>query len=108
MGLCKAADARGDANAAAGPDQMGNEARGVLQMIDKRSQALCSVRDGKTRQYKRLYYCCFIVFLVANLIDRILPRQWRFRDSESAHRMSVVEEAKEQASMFVPYLFMKF
>jgi len=79
-------------------------------MIDKAGHAETRLRDEKARQYKRLYFSCFIVFLVVTAIDRILPGQWRFRhaetDAAAAERKSIVEEAREQAGVFVPYLFM--
>ena len=82
----------------------------MQMMIDKAGHAETRLRDVKARQYQRLYFSCFIVFLVVTAIDRILPGQWRFRHAESdaatADRKSIVEEAREQAGVFVPYLFM--
>lgn len=79
-------------------------APGASQMIEKTSHAVPSMRDEKVRQYRRLYVSCFIVFLIVTAIDRLLPRQWRFR--HSAESKSIVEEAREQSGDFVPYLFM--
>lgn len=73
-------------------------------MIGKTSHEVLNARDVKVRQYRRLYVSCFIVFFIVTAIDRLLPRQWRFR--HSASRKSIVEEAKEQSGNFVPYLFM--
>ena len=79
-----------------------------IRMIDKANHAAGSARDEKARQYRRLYISCFLVFLVITLIDRALPAQWQYRQADMIERKSIVEEARERAGMFVPYLFMNF
>ena len=75
-------------------------------MIDKDHQIAGHARNVKARQYRRLYNACFVVFLVIVMFERLLPAQWRFR--KTMQQKSLVEEAKEQAGMFVPYLFMNY
>ncbi|MCY4358599.1 MAG: hypothetical protein OXD01_13885 [Gammaproteobacteria bacterium] len=77
-------------------------------LIDKDSHMACSLRNDKARQYRRLYIACFIIFLVITALDRMLPAQWRFRSANTTAGRSVIEDAREQAGMFVPYLFMNF
>lgn len=76
-------------------------------MINHDNYAVCKTRNQKARQYRRLYVACFIVFFVIATIERILPKAWRYQ-SAVAKGSSIMEQAKEQAGTFVPYLFMNY
>jgi|GEM_PF-4061599 len=77
-------------------------------MINRDNHTVCNARNHKARQYRRLYLSCLMVFFVITLFERLLPQQWRFRRVEAAKGKSIVEDAKEQAGTFVPYLFMNY
>ena len=77
-------------------------------LTERDGDIACGSRNDKARQYQRLYMACFIIFLVIIALDRILPRQWRFRQRVGPTRKSVIEDAREQAGEFMPYLFMNF
>lgn len=77
-------------------------------MIGKHSQTESKTQSDRIRQHRRLYAACFLIFLITTLIERVLPGKWRFRQTEFAHRKSIIEEAKEQASRFMPFLYMNY
>lgn len=57
-------------------------------------------------QYRRVYITCFIIFLFITLLGRMLPQQWRVWQTEPGVRKSILQETREQAGTFVPYVFM--
>jgi hypothetical protein len=69
-----------------------------------RSMRRPSKRKDST-QYRLMFAVCVTVFLVAAVISRLLPWNWRFVGDE-VKRKSVVEEAMEAANTVLPYAFM--
>jgi hypothetical protein len=76
-------------------------------MINHDDNAVCKTRNQKARQYRRLYVACFIIFLVMATVERLLPKAWRYQAAVEKDS-SIIEQAKEQAGTFVPYLFMNY
>lgn len=76
-------------------------------MINHDNYAVCKTRHEKARQYRRLYMACFIIFLVIATVERVLPKQWRSKTAVD-NGSSIMEQAREQAGTFVPYLFMNY
>jgi hypothetical protein len=75
-------------------------------MIGTYKDAISKSNDEKGRQYRRFYACCFSIFLVVTLFERLLPRRWRYGQADSIENKSIINEAREQTDTFLPSLFM--
>lgn len=64
------------------------------------------VRKEDTVEYRLIFMVSFVIFLVAALVARVLPRQWRPYPSGSSPYGSIFDEAKSAANTFVPFAFM--
>ena len=63
--------------------------------------------DGdEVREFRRLYAVCFIIFLIAASVARILAWRWRPWPPGPGGYLSVVGEAKRAAHTFLPFAFM--
>jgi hypothetical protein len=72
-------------------------------LVERDGFSACKKRSLRARQYKRLYVACLTVFVVVATVERLLPVQWR---SRAAKGSQIMDQAREQAGTFVPYLFM--
>ncbi|MCB1669683.1 MAG: hypothetical protein R3F41_08605 [Gammaproteobacteria bacterium] len=77
-------------------------------MIDKNDKSVFTAHNERTRKYRRFYIPCFFVFLIATVINRLVPWHWHFGHSSSAGRKTILQEAREQAGTFVPYMFINY
>ncbi len=75
-------------------------------MIGTYSDAIANSKNEKGRQYRRFYVCCFAIFLVITLVERLLPQRWRYRQNGYVKGKSIINEVREQTNTFVPILLM--
>ena len=85
--------------AAADEQFLSREGEGMAVITGHRTGAALRSRKDGTWEYRLIFGAMFIVFLVAALFERALPRSWR-------RSKSVFREAREAASTYAPYAFM--
>jgi len=76
-------------------------------MIDTdKKGAACTTDRNDAMQYRCVYVTFFSIFLILTLIGRVIPQQWRVVQGEQVARKSIIQESREQAGTFVPFVFM--
>jgi hypothetical protein len=76
-------------------------------MTNKNKVDVVHSQNHKARQYHWLFSSCFVVFLFSSLVTRLMPWRWGANHGSSS-RHSIIREAKEQAGMFVGFLFANY
>ena len=69
------------------------------------SSARRTSRRKDTSEYRLVYATCFVVFLVAAIISRLLPWNW-MSSGDHGKRPSIIDEARDAAKTALPYAFM--
>jgi len=73
----------------------------------KSDSAKLTLRRQEAREFRLLYWVCFVIFLVVAAFARVLPGR-RASDTRLAGvRRSVFAEARASASTLIPFAFMK-
>jgi hypothetical protein len=62
--------------------------------------------EPEPMHFRLLYGICFSIFLIAAVIQRSLPWTWFARRDDAVLRPSVVEQARNAASICATYAFM--
>lgn len=76
-------------------------------MINKNKVDAGNSENNRARQYRWLFSSCFVVFLCSSLVARLMPWRWSASHGEGS-RHSIIREAKEQAGMFVGFMFASY
>lgn len=61
--------------------------------------------EPETIQFRLLYAVCFGIFLVAAVIQKVLPWHWFGRGAQSMHQ-SIFAQARNAAGICATYAFM--
>ena len=78
----------------------------MAQAIDGRMSSRLNTLREEEREFRIMLRLTFVIFLVAAIVSRFLPRRWRlFPAREGARRKSVFGEAWEAANITVPFAF---
>ncbi|MEQ1651845.1 MAG: hypothetical protein ABL897_05095 [Hyphomicrobium sp.] len=73
---------------------------------DRRSPSGATPTKSKPIEYRLIFAVAFLVFLVAAIIESLLPHNLVARFARNAPRKSVFQKAKDSASTCAAYAFM--
>ena len=65
-----------------------------------------ATRADEVIQFRLIYAICFSLFLLAAIIQRLLPWNWSARSPHAGARRSVLEQARNAAGICATYAFM--
>jgi hypothetical protein len=74
--------------------------------IDRQSMTQATRADGEVIQFRLIYAICFSLFLLAAIVQRLLPWTWSARSPHAGSRRSVLEQARNAAGICATYAFM--
>lgn len=64
-------------------------------------------RSGKdTLGFRLIFASTFLIFLLAAVIDRLVPLRWIMGAAKSENYMAIISEAKSAAATYTPFAFM--
>jgi hypothetical protein len=71
-----------------------------------------SVRSPRARdqhrgtvEFRLIFAAAFVVFLLTSALERAFPTRWTSQNADTGARKSVIERAKESASIVAGYAF---
>jgi hypothetical protein len=80
------------------------EGNAMATTIDERRRASSKFKRTASFEFRLIYVAAFAMFLVAGIVERLLPVAWLRRDVRA--RRSIIEQAKQAANTCAAYAFM--
>ncbi len=63
-------------------------------------------RVSENREFRAMYVVCFVLFLMAATVSRLLPLRWRPWPPTDRHSRSIIGDARAATSAFLPFAMM--
>jgi hypothetical protein len=79
------------------------EVKAMAHTVDAHRRSLSKFKRAESLEFRLIFVAAFVVFLVAAIVERLLPITWLRRERP---KKSIIQQAKDAANTCAAYAFM--